>query len=1000
MAPARSGQGDLDSTQPSGPAAPAPARPLFRIGPYPVLGQIGRGAMGLVYAAYDEKLDRKIALKLLHSLQDPGTLGAARLLREAQSLARVSHPNVVQVYEVGQHEDEIFLAMEFVRGATLRSWLDGTPRSWREVLAVYLQAGRGLAAAHAAGVVHRDFKPDNVMLGDDGRVRVMDFGLARAPAPTDTQPQDELLRTQDSASSPTLTAEGTLVGTPAYMAPEQYRRGDVDAQSDQFAFCVALFEALFGQRPFVGDSLRSLAASVQRGEIREPPRRGVPRWLRQIVTRGLAVLPAQRWPNMAALLTRIERGQALARLRGLSLGLVSLGLVAAAAWGWRQADLTRKSAACTAAGASIDEVWNDTTRAALRDSFAATGVDDAAQMAERVMPWLDRQAGEWSAARRELCMDSEVRGLWSADLDERAQWCLDERRMVLAALIAELARADKAVLQKAVPAAVGLQSVAECRDATTLARLPAPPLAARDEARAVRAEFARMSSLQAAGRFKEVTPLAAATRDRAQALAWPPLRAEADLWVARSLELQGTWAEAATALEDAGFAAMAAGALGLAADATIGLVMLTGQKLARAEDGLRWARFADLALTTLEPRPGLRSAAKLSNLALVRGLAGKFAEARALQEQAIAIYEATLGPDHLLVATTLQNLTHTHLNAAQFAEALAVNDRALAIREATLGPDHIDVANSRSSRAVILRNLGKFDEAMVLARQALATNEAVLGPEHPNVAVALTNIANIQMQIRMNDDAIAWTERGLTIREQALGPEHPDVAASLSNLGGMYMQIGKHEQALPLLVRALAIREKVFGPVHKEVATSLTNLAIAEQLLGATATARSLHSRALAILEQTLGPEHPNLTVTLEKLGELDLAAKAYAPARVHYERALALLEKAFGPDHPSIERVLTGLAALALASQRPGDAVALADRAVTAAEKRGAVAEDSASARFILARALWDAPAGAGRDRSRALTQARAAQSTYRDVLGGEPRVREVERWLAKHRR
>ena len=1011
MSSTHSTQDNVDATLPdpsraaaSSAPAPAPERKPFRIGPYAVLGQIGRGAMGMVYAAYDEKLDRKVALKLLHSLQDTGTLGPARLLREAQTLARVSHPNVVQVFEVGQHDDEVFIAMEFVRGVTLRSWLapasGGRPRGWREVLGIYLQAGRGLAAAHAAGVVHRDFKPDNVMIGDDGRVRVMDFGLARALDKPEGEPAGDLLQTHENLLSPTLTADGTLLGTPAYMAPEQYGRGTVDALSDQFAYCVALFEALYGQRPFAGDNLRSLAASVQRGEIREPPRRGVPRWLRALILRGLAVDPAQRWPGMPALLARIERGQALHRLRLAGVALVGVTLLAAGAWGLHQADQARRAATCEAAGASIDEVWNDAARARVRESFAATGVADAAAMAERALPWLDRQAAAWHLARADACMDTELRGLWSADLLDRSAWCLDERRMGLEALVAELAQADKAVLQKAVPAAAGLASVAECRDTAALARLPAPPESGRDEARAIRAEFARMSSLQAAGRFKEVVALATAAHARATTLAWPPLLAEAELWRARSLELQGTWAEAAPALEDAGFAAMQAGALGLAADASIGLIMLTGQKLAKFDDGLRWARFAELAVTQLEPRPGLRSAARLNNLALVRGLTGNYPEARTLQEQAIAIYEATLGPDHLLVAYTLQSLTHTHLNAGNFNDALAVNARTLAIREAALGPDHIDVAGTLTSRAVVLRNLGKYTEALPLARRSLATTEAVLGPEHPNVAVALTNVANIQMQIKMNDEVLALTERGLAIREQSLGPEHPDVAASLSNLGGMLMMVGQLERARTLLRRALAIREKVFGPVHKEVATSLTNLAIAENLLGAPAVARPLQERSLKILEQAVGPEHASLAQILAELARLDRVTRDFAAARRHDERALAIFEKALGPQHPSIEPVLAGLAETALASGRPGDALALARRAVSSAEARGAEPADSVQARFLLARALWDAPADAGRDRVQALVQARAARDAYQTADDGEPRVREVDRWLAKHRK
>jgi tetratricopeptide (TPR) repeat protein len=1000
MSSADSGQEDIDRTRPdqgSSVSSSGGERKAFKIGPYVVVGRIGQGAMGMVYAAYDEKLDRKVALKLLHSLQDTGTLGPARLLREAQTLARVSHPNVVQVYEVGQHDDEIFVAMEFVRGGTLRTWLREQPRPWPEVLAVYLQAGRGLAAAHAAGVVHRDFKPDNVMLGDDGRVRVMDFGLARAPGRA--EPVATTLRSQETSLSPTLTAEGTILGTPAYMAPEQYNRGEIDAQSDQFAYCVALFEALHGQRPFAGEDLRSLAASVRRGEIREPPRRGVPRWLRQIVIRGLAVDPAQRWPSMTALLTRIERGQALARLRLGGALLLALGLAGAGAWGWHHADLARRERACQAAGAGIDAVWNDTVRAQVREAFVKTGVADAADAAERALPWLDRQAAAWKTARTDACLDHDLRGLWSADTLDRSVWCLEDRRGDLEALIAELSRADRSVLQKAVPAAAGLEPVAGCRDPALLARLPALPAEGRDELRAVRAEFSRASGLDAAGRYKEVAEVAAAALPRAEALAWPPLTAEARLWVARSLERQGKYAEAEAALEDAGFAAMEAGALGIAADAANALVMVVGQKLARFDDGLRWARFAELALADLEPQPGLRSAARLGAIAVVRSMTGDFAEARTLQERALALHEQALGPEHPRVASALGNLALTHMSLGEFPEALAINGRSLALREAALGPEHHDVARVLSNRAVILRNMGKLPEALAINRRVLATSEKILGPEHPDVAVTLTNIANIDVQLFALDEALAMHERALKIREQALGPDHPDVAASLSNLGTVHLQSGRYALARAPLERALKIREQVFGPEHREVATSLGNLALLERYVDAPQVARRLQERALAILEKVAGPEHPSLVPVLVNLGELDYEADAFTAAKAHYERGLAILEKAFGPDHPNSEPALAGLARVALATGRPADALQLAGRSVAAAEARGASEIDLADSRFVLARALWDAPADAGRDRGRALAQARRARDAFRGLKEAEPQAAAVERWLAKRR-
>ncbi|MBA3550218.1 MAG: serine/threonine protein kinase, partial [Nannocystis sp.] len=269
-----------------GPNAPARGTLLGR---YSLLRKLGEGGMGVVYSAYDEELDRRVAIKLLRVKDGAGPSAASRMLREAQAMAKLSHPNVVQVYDTGELSGQVFLAMEFVHGQTLREWLHGSetvprpvPRPWRDVLAMYIQAGQGLAAAHAAGLVHRDFKPDNVLVGADGRARVLDFGLARYESARAVDPADDPTDSQDPAADedlelssrsrnrsrnpsrrsrpadPQLTAAGTTIGTPAYMSPEQHLRAPTAARSDQFSFCVSLYEGLHGERPFAGDTASAL----------------------------------------------------------------------------------------------------------------------------------------------------------------------------------------------------------------------------------------------------------------------------------------------------------------------------------------------------------------------------------------------------------------------------------------------------------------------------------------------------------------------------------------------------------------------------------------------------------------------------------------------------------------------------------------------------------------------------------------------------------------------
>ncbi len=337
----------------------APEEPL-QIGRYRILKRLGAGGMGVVYAAYDTELDRKIALKLLGSARDAATLGE-RLRREGKALAKLSDPGIVQVYEVGEHDGHVFVAMEFVEGPTLRTWCEAEPRSIAQILAVFGAAARALAAAHAAGLVHRDFKPDNVVVGADRRnaailrPRLLDFGLARTSEP---EAIAATAHEGDVQSIATLTRTGAITGTPAYMAPEQFAGGMSDARTDQFAFCVALWEALFGARPFSGATFAELAANVIAGRRTLGRGRRVPGWLRAVLVRGLAVDPAARHPSMDALVAELARDRARRNLR-LGAVLVSSAALAIGWSTWR----SREAEHDQATSQLRDEVSGERTRA-------------------------------------------------------------------------------------------------------------------------------------------------------------------------------------------------------------------------------------------------------------------------------------------------------------------------------------------------------------------------------------------------------------------------------------------------------------------------------------------------------------------------------------------------------------------------------------------------------------------------------------------------------------
>ncbi|MCA9707641.1 MAG: serine/threonine protein kinase, partial [Myxococcales bacterium] len=382
------GDDRLEATIVADPRPPVPTPLPSRVGRYHVDECIGRGAMGVVLRAHDPSLDRVVAIKLLHA-HAPSRDGAKRLLREAQALAQLSHPNVIDVYDVGTVGGRIFIAMEYVAGHTLADWLERRPPPPREaILDAFVQAGRGLAAAHAAGLVHRDFKPANVLRGHDGRVRVVDFGLA-AP-PREQEVQATLGSQDDDAADVRMTATGFVVGTPAYMSPEAHCGAPADARSDQFSFCVSLFEALWGQRPFLGKTPKEVAAQAANGEIHVPAGADVPAAVRDAVLRGLRAHASERWPSMEALLQALRPPRR--RIWPWLLTAGAVGTVTAVA-------LWPRPSPCERAADAVTQIWSDDARSRMQQAFGASGLSYATDTWQRVEGRLQSQAQDLAQAR-------------------------------------------------------------------------------------------------------------------------------------------------------------------------------------------------------------------------------------------------------------------------------------------------------------------------------------------------------------------------------------------------------------------------------------------------------------------------------------------------------------------------------------------------------------------------------------------------------------------------
>ena len=922
-------------------SAPEPEPPPTTISHYVLLSKLGQGGMGVVHAAYDERLDRKVAIKLLRTPND--RKAHKRLVREAQSLAKLSHPNVVQIYEIGTSGELTFLVMEFVKGHTLRAWLNQQPRSRAEILAVFAAAGRGLAAAHAVGLVHRDFKPDNVMIRDDGRVMVMDFGLAHLVREGDRIDGSGSHDGGPSLHEPSgLTATGMLVGTPAYMAPEQFERRHTDARTDQFSFCVALWEALYGMRPFAGATLMELSVAVCSGTVRTPVQTDVPGWLRKVLLRALAVEPEQRWPSIEALLDALGRdptGQRRALALGLGLLATLMGSTAALRV-THQRELDRAQRACVEAGQSLD--WNTAVQDQLAARFSATGLGYADSAWAHTRTLLDAYARSWSEARTRVCVEAEIEG-WSesprspadagpsreglsknlrspADAGpSREGWrdadsyaaitaCLDERRAAFHGLLDAWAELDETAIARATSAAAGLTPVSLCTDERQLAQRMQPPAELHDAAVELRRRIEAIAALHFAGKFEQARARSLQVLSEAEALGWTPLIAEARYTLGAQLHRLGDYEAARAALEQSFAEALGAGHDIAAFGATKRLTVVVGDKLAQVERGLYWGQLGRRYLERLGLQGSIREALLLDDIGTVHARAGNNDEALALHDRALVLIEAELGSQHIHTASVLNNIGSAHWNKGEYAEALAAFERALAIKIAMLGAEHPDVATLLNNMGAVAWGQGDYAAALQLFERALAARERAFGPAHPDVASTLGNIGAAQALLGRADDSLNSFQRALALQEQALGPDHPDLAGTLVNVAIGLRDHGRIDEALAHQQRALAILEASLGPEHPHVAMALNNIAISQMMQRQFEQARATHERALAIRTAALGPEHPDVAMSLLNLATVLVNQREFDAAIELYRRALAIRETALGPEHPSVAEALEHL--------------------------------------------------------------------------------------------
>jgi hypothetical protein len=752
-----------------------------QIGRYTVLARIGRGGMGEVYAAYDPDLDRKVALKLLHAGATHDRRRAQdRLLREAKAMAKLSHPNVVAVHDTGTFEGRVYLAMEYVDGLTLTEWLAACPRRRDEVLPVFIAAARGLVAAHEAGLVHRDFKPGNVMIARDGSPRVADFGLARSFI--ESADEERPSAPAEEHRDPHLTRTGELLGTPLFMAPEQFTGRAADARTDQFSFCVALYRALYGVAPFHGDTLEALTASVLAGRVEPPPNKTtVPARLRRILVRGLARDPAERWPTMKELVGALERDPARVRRRAsLAAGafaLVGLSLFALARGAGSSAPL------CTAGPGRLDGVWEGAgaephpRRDAVERAFVASGAPGAREIWDRVAARLDRYRTDWLSMYRDACEAANVRREQTPAALDLRMTCLEERRLALAALTNVLAVADRDTVGRAVDGANGLPGVDRCADLAQLELRVEPP---RDEATRRRVEDLRRraataKALRDTGKDEEALALNRTELAEARAVGYRPLVAEMLVAFSQNFQTGAPATQLAAIEEEAIWTSLAVGRDDLAAEASIQLTGQLGNFMRRYQDGLEWARISEVLLDRAGAGQEILRSWLLHNEATTEHIQHHGQRALELIRQAVALKEKALPADSPDLATSLNTEANELALVDRNAEALRLNERAYDIFVRAYGPASLAAAFTLSNRGEYLIALGRPEEALAPLRRALVGWEAHVGSNHAYLGYPLTALGRALIALGRAREALPPLERALPLRE-AGEPDAPLVA--------------------------------------------------------------------------------------------------------------------------------------------------------------------------------------------------------------------------------
>ena len=833
-----------------------------RAGRFEIERLLGQGGMGSVFLAHDPELDRRVAIKVLKG-DDPGA--AARLQREAVALAKLQHPNVVAVHEVGVSDDEVFVAMEYVEGVDLATWLTqhplGEPGRTREALGLLLQAADGLVAAHEAGLVHRDFKPSNVLVGDDGRVRVADFGLVRTGFEF-----ERTLPAHASSGDPRLTQTGAVVGTPLYLPPEQRDGQLTDARSDQFSFCVSAWHVLFGRLPWPGTPQPEVPPS-------EPP--DAPGWLLDVLKRGLKLDPAQRYRSMRDLVSALADDPTRRRRRIVAaVGVLTVLGVGAGGYGYYRDTLCE--------GGRIDAVWSAERRGAIETALLAADRNDGADVVARTLPHLDELAAEWGSTYRQVCEAGRLTGTISPSEYGRAMSCLQMRRAELDAAADVLADGHASPVAAAIDVAYTLgrpQSCARFDQLGEVLELPVDP----HEAQTVlelyeKVYFARL--LVRAGATRAAAAHTEAIRDELSDVDHGALQL-------RLIELRAKVAaelkhgDEAIALHDEGYwEALRAGDDAMAA--RFAMWVARDRQYRSDIDTARWMiRTARVLARRAELGDAGRShVASIAAAILMRE--GHFPEAKEELEEALRFSASAWGEGKPQSIPLLGRMSSLLTQMDDFEGALDWAERGVTLAESAYGPFSLTYAEALSDSIRPLKAAGRTEEALERARTMLQIFERVYPPDHWNIGAAHSVIANVTED---PEEELEHFRLAREIGRRSEGEDHTDVLFMGGQIGRMLARLGRYDEAEAELTTTVEALERVVGPDHQRTGFVLALLMHTHLVQGKMDEAREEHRRALAIGVASHGEES-------SWIDDLKAIEARFLMLDGHLGEALALLEE------------------------------------------------------------------------------------------------------------